>query len=96
MSYLDIARSVDTECEKSELSEITTGPFRVSGEGSAEVPTPELVWMPVSREDVEASVPPVDWDGTLPAGCRWERLCRTLGPCPQHVSRSACQQQGAT
>jgi hypothetical protein len=44
---------------------------------------PHLLWLHVPRCDVvEATRPPADWDGTLPIGCRYTRLCRTLGPCP--------------
>jgi hypothetical protein len=42
---------------------------------------PQLTWMRVSQAEVEATRPPHDWDGTLPAGCRYSQLCRTLGPC---------------
>lgn len=57
---------------------------------------PRLTWIRVSREEVEASAPPADWDRTLPAHCAWPCLCRTLGPCPRHRSGSPCRTGGAS
>jgi hypothetical protein len=57
---------------------------------------PEVLWVHVSRDEVEASAPPMHWKGTLPAGCRWARLCQTLGPCPRHLSHNACVREGET
>jgi hypothetical protein len=67
-------------------------------EGGAEATAlglnPDLLWVHVSRHEVEASAPPMNWDGTLPDVCRWTRLCKTLGPCPQHRNRGACHHEG--
>jgi hypothetical protein len=57
---------------------------------------PELVWVHVSRDEVEATVPPADWNGALPGGCRWKHLCQTLGPCPRHKAHDACHHKGET
>jgi hypothetical protein len=54
---------------------------------------PELRWVRVSREEVEASVPPLEWDGSLPVGCWQPRLCRVLGPCPHQRSGACCMHQ---
>lgn len=47
------------------------------------------------RETVTATVPPADWDGTLPAACGWPHLCRTLGPCPRYP-HAPCRLDGET
>ena len=33
---------------------------------------------------------PAGWDGSLCAGCRWERFCRVLGPRPPHAIGGPC------
>jgi hypothetical protein len=55
---------------------------------------PSLVWRHVSREDVEASRPPADWGGALPATCAWLSLCASLGPCPRYLRRGPCRVDG--
>jgi hypothetical protein len=53
-----------------------------------------LYWMHVAREDVEASKPPTDWDGSLPDGCGWSSLCGTLGPCRRYLAGGPCRFDG--
>ena len=50
-----------------------------------------VVWFTVSHEEVDASKPPGDWDGTLPASCAWRSLCQTLGPCSRHLVGDPCR-----
>jgi hypothetical protein len=57
---------------------------------------PDLVWIRVSKEVVEASAPPPGWNGILPGGCRWSQLCQTLGPCPHPLQRGACNSHYAS
>jgi hypothetical protein len=52
---------------------------------------PTLIWIRVSREEVEATASPVGWDGTLPAACAWPALCQTLGPCPRQRENAPCR-----
>jgi hypothetical protein len=51
---------------------------------------PDLIWMRVSRDEVEASKPPPSWDRTLPDVCRWRSLCQSLGPCQRHLVGQPC------
>lgn len=103
MSYLDIARTVGSDYERNEKNE--ESPLLGSGQSTGQRSLYEinernekspqrlkgLVWMHVSREDVEASKPPADWDGVVPDECRWPGLCQTLGPCPHHLSHESCR-----
>jgi hypothetical protein len=50
-----------------------------------------LIWVRVSREEVEATAPAPGWDGTLPTACAWPALCGALGPCPRHRSGGPCR-----
>jgi hypothetical protein len=43
---------------------------------------PTLRWAYVSKEPVEASVPPSGWDGAVPADCGKPAICAKLGACP--------------
>lgn len=66
----------------------------LAGEGP-DIPwiTPDdLTWVRVSREEVDETAPPADWDGTPPADCAWSHLCTVLGPCP-HVADGRCRCQ---
>jgi hypothetical protein len=52
----------------------------------------DLTWVRVSREEVDETMPPAGWDGTLPADCAWSHLCTVLGPCPHVIDRRCrCQ-----
>ena len=55
---------------------------------------PTLLWMHVSRDEVEASKPPADWDGSLPDSCGWRSLCQVLGPCPRYLTGGPCRRDG--
>jgi hypothetical protein len=55
---------------------------------------PSLHWMHVSKEPVAASVPPDDWDGTIPAGCGVQSVCCVLGPCPHVTWHGHCWAEG--
>jgi hypothetical protein len=63
-------------------------------EATAHGLNPDVLWVRVSHDEIEASAPPRNWDGVLPAGCRWTHLCQTLGPCPRHVAHDACCHKG--
>jgi hypothetical protein len=54
---------------------------------------PDVIWMRVSRDDVEASKPPTTWDRALPHACGWRSLCQSLGPCPRHLASRPCQRE---
>jgi hypothetical protein len=54
---------------------------------------PEVIWMRVSRDAVEASKPPSTWDGRLPHACGWRSLCQSLGPCPRHPASRPCRRE---
>jgi hypothetical protein len=56
-------------------------PILTQREGIACGLNSQLTWMRVRQAEVEATRPSHDWDATLPAGCRYSQLCRTLGPC---------------
>jgi hypothetical protein len=51
---------------------------------------PTLRWAQVSKEPVEASVPPDGWDGAVPADCGKPVICAKLGACPGYEDRGAC------
>ena len=57
---------------------------------------PDLVWVRVTPVEVEASRQPAEWDGSLPAACRWSALCQTLGPCPRHRAGGPCRVDGGS
>ena len=94
MSYLDIARGVALGNERNERNEKSPLVIEADSRVVGHAPTSELLWVHVSREEVEASAPPADWDGTLPVACRWADLCQVLGPCPHHLNQIACHRQG--
>jgi hypothetical protein len=52
----------------------------------------DLHWVHVNQREVDETVPPADWDGTLPADCAWLDLCTVLGPCP-HTTEGRCRCQ---
>ena len=52
----------------------------------------DLHWVPGFRGEVGETVPPADWDRTLPADCAWSHLCTVLGPCA-HASEGRCHCQ---
>lgn len=95
--YLRLARTAVVPNEINEKDEesprpsplIAVSPYEINEKSLSDLT--DLVWMHVSREEVEASKPPADWDGVVPDGCRWPGLCRTLGPCPHHLSRASCR-----
>ena len=103
MSHLDIARAVHSQYEINEKNEKSPQPgadqvappasgYEINERNEISLPRfEELVWVHVSREEVEASRPPADWDGVVPDGCRWPGLCQTLGPCPHHLSHASCR-----
>jgi hypothetical protein len=94
MSYLDIARGVTLSYERNERNEKSPGLSEVSARSVPDPSSSEVLWVHVSREEVEASAPPAGWDGTLPVACRWADLCQVLGPCPHHLNQIACHRQG--
>lgn len=58
------------------------------GEAGALGLNPRLRWMRVAcGGEVEPTIPPADWNGTLPAGCMHRNLCNVLGPCPHATAR---------
>jgi len=56
---------------------------------------PPLRWVPVNRGPVQASKPPADWDGSVPAGCGVLLCCRMLGPCQHFAQHGHCWAEGA-
>jgi hypothetical protein len=45
---------------------------------------------PGYRGPVEATRPPIDWDGAVPTSCGAPKACQVLGPCPHFVEYGAC------
>jgi len=86
MSYLDIARGVILGNERNERNEKSPLVIEADSRVLGHAPTSELLWVHVSRHEVEASVLPPGWDGTLPESCGWRSLCQSLGPCPRHLA----------
>jgi hypothetical protein len=96
------------ESEKSEISLETHQGEHLTGDTSNELHprqlspedavalglNPDLRWIRVNRDDVEACVPPANWDGTLPEACGWRSLCRVLGPCSRRRAGGGCRIDG--
>lgn len=49
-----------------------------------------LRWMHVDQRPVAATIPPSDWNGTVPDNCGVPRICATLGPCEIFVTHGSC------
>lgn len=51
---------------------------------------PALVAVLAKGQPVPATQPPAGWNGTVCAGCRWERFCRVLGPRSSKMTDGPC------
>lgn len=80
-----------TRYEKNESDE--KSPALDAGAAALEV-DPSLSWVHVYTGPVEASVPPEDWDGTVPSGCGAPTACDTLGPCRHFTEHRSCWAEG--
>src|SRR5215212_3253283 len=97
MNYLEIARRARAGYEKDESDEKRSqnpapnlaGTHRGSTGGG------EIARRRAYRLPIEATAPPLDWDGMLPEPCGWPAICAVLGPCARSQDGRPCRLDAA-
>lgn len=90
------AGTVAPDSERSEYVAPTDSRQLTRAEAEVVGLNPQLTWLHVAcRGEVDPTVPPLDWDGVLPATCRHPRLCPRLGPCPHALTHCVSASKGA-